>query len=156
MNHFDTLITQEELMVSGSDDFTMFLWNPAKEKKSIARLTGNFFWTSISLILKHHRKTRLLGYELCVKRKTAFNCSFWLLIHQATNSSLTTSSSRRTRVTSSPPPSTSRSGFGTERRESFWPSFEDTFRCIWLSWQLLYCRVSPIGIPDFIWIMRPW
>jgi len=27
-------------MVSGSDDFTMFLWNPAKEKKSLARLTG--------------------------------------------------------------------------------------------------------------------
>ena len=30
-------------MVSGSDDFTMFLWNPAKEKKSIARLTGKYF-----------------------------------------------------------------------------------------------------------------
>jgi hypothetical protein len=33
-------VVQEELMVSGSDDFTMFLWNPAKEKKSLARLTG--------------------------------------------------------------------------------------------------------------------
>ena len=36
-------VVQEELMVSGSDDFTMFLWNPAKEKKSLARLTG-YFW----------------------------------------------------------------------------------------------------------------
>lgn len=33
-------VVQEEFMVSGSDDFTMFLWNPAKEKKSLARLTG--------------------------------------------------------------------------------------------------------------------
>ncbi len=31
----------EELMVSGSDDFTLFLWNPAKEKKSLARMTGH-------------------------------------------------------------------------------------------------------------------
>jgi hypothetical protein len=38
-------LVQEELMVSGSDDFTMFLWNPSKEKKSIARLTGFTFKT---------------------------------------------------------------------------------------------------------------
>merc|ERR1712029_593653 len=31
----------EELMVSGSDDFTLFLWKPATEKKSIARMTGH-------------------------------------------------------------------------------------------------------------------
>eukprot|EP00095_Tigriopus_kingsejongensis_P005939 maker-scaffold316_size209483-snap-gene-1.29 protein:Tk05939 transcript:maker-scaffold316_size209483-snap-gene-1.29-mRNA-1 annotation:"notchless protein homolog 1" len=31
----------EELMVSGSDDFTMFLWNPSKEKQSLARMTGH-------------------------------------------------------------------------------------------------------------------
>lgn len=28
-------------MVSGSDDFTLFLWNPEKDKKPIARLTGH-------------------------------------------------------------------------------------------------------------------
>ncbi|XP_078483724.1 notchless protein homolog 1 [Ciona intestinalis] len=30
-----------ELMVSGSDDFTLFLWNPSTEKKPIARMTGH-------------------------------------------------------------------------------------------------------------------
>uniref|UniRef100_A0A4W4E5B4 Notchless protein homolog 1 n=1 Tax=Electrophorus electricus TaxID=8005 RepID=A0A4W4E5B4_ELEEL len=28
-------------LVSGSDDFTLFLWNPAEEKKPLARLTGH-------------------------------------------------------------------------------------------------------------------
>lgn len=30
-----------ERLVSGSDDFTMFLWNPAEEKKPLARMTGH-------------------------------------------------------------------------------------------------------------------
>jgi len=30
-----------ELMVSGSDDFTLFLWSPASSKKPIARMTGH-------------------------------------------------------------------------------------------------------------------
>uniref|UniRef100_A0A3B4BWR0 Notchless protein homolog 1 n=2 Tax=Pygocentrus nattereri TaxID=42514 RepID=A0A3B4BWR0_PYGNA len=30
-----------ERLVSGSDDFTLFLWNPAEEKKPVARLTGH-------------------------------------------------------------------------------------------------------------------
>uniref|UniRef100_A0A8D3AAR5 Notchless protein homolog 1 n=1 Tax=Scophthalmus maximus TaxID=52904 RepID=A0A8D3AAR5_SCOMX len=30
-----------ERLVSGSDDFTLFLWNPAEEKKPLARLTGH-------------------------------------------------------------------------------------------------------------------
>lgn len=29
-----------ERLVSGSDDFTLFLWNPAEEKKHTARMTG--------------------------------------------------------------------------------------------------------------------
>ena len=29
-----------ERLVSGSDDFTLFLWNPAESKKHIARMTG--------------------------------------------------------------------------------------------------------------------
>lgn len=29
------------ILVSGSDDFTMFMWKPEKEKKSIARMTGH-------------------------------------------------------------------------------------------------------------------
>ena len=32
---------KSELMVSGSDDFTMFLWNPGQEKKPLARMTGH-------------------------------------------------------------------------------------------------------------------
>ncbi|XP_011136686.1 notchless protein homolog 1 isoform X2 [Harpegnathos saltator] len=31
----------EEILVSGSDDFTLFLWKPEKEKKSVARMTGH-------------------------------------------------------------------------------------------------------------------
>ncbi|XP_076663774.1 notchless protein homolog 1 [Andrena cerasifolii] len=31
----------EEILVSGSDDFTLYLWKPEKEKKSIARMTGH-------------------------------------------------------------------------------------------------------------------
>ncbi|KAF3424167.1 hypothetical protein E2986_07150 [Frieseomelitta varia] len=31
----------EEILVSGSDDFTLFLWRPEKEKKFIARMTGH-------------------------------------------------------------------------------------------------------------------
>uniref|UniRef100_A0A8C6W022 Notchless protein homolog 1 n=1 Tax=Nothobranchius furzeri TaxID=105023 RepID=A0A8C6W022_NOTFU len=30
-----------ERLVSGSDDFTLFLWNPAEEKKPLARMTGH-------------------------------------------------------------------------------------------------------------------
>ena len=30
-----------ELLVSGSDDFTLFMWQPASEKKPIARMTGH-------------------------------------------------------------------------------------------------------------------
>lgn len=30
-----------EKLVSGSDDFTMFLWNPEVDKKSISRMTGH-------------------------------------------------------------------------------------------------------------------
>lgn len=30
-----------ERLVSGSDDFTMFLWNPAEDKKPLARMTGH-------------------------------------------------------------------------------------------------------------------
>lgn len=28
-------------MVSGSDDFTLFLWQPSQDKKPIARMTGH-------------------------------------------------------------------------------------------------------------------
>lgn len=30
-----------ERLVSGSDDFTLFLWLPEKEKKPLARMTGH-------------------------------------------------------------------------------------------------------------------
>ena len=31
----------EELLVSGSDDFTLFLWQPTTNKKPLCRMTGN-------------------------------------------------------------------------------------------------------------------
>ena len=30
-----------EILVSGSDDFTMYMWQPKKQKKSLARMTGH-------------------------------------------------------------------------------------------------------------------
>lgn len=30
-----------EVLVSGSDDFTMFMWQPKKSNKSLARLSGH-------------------------------------------------------------------------------------------------------------------
>lgn len=30
-----------EMLVSGSDDFTMFMWQPKKSNKSLARLSGH-------------------------------------------------------------------------------------------------------------------
>jgi ribosome assembly protein 4 len=40
---FDTLMAGEsdERLVSGSDDFTLFLWRPNGDKKPIARMTGH-------------------------------------------------------------------------------------------------------------------
>jgi ribosome assembly protein 4 len=32
---------ESEKLVSGSDDFTMFLWNPETDKKNICRMTGH-------------------------------------------------------------------------------------------------------------------
>ena len=33
--------SDSERLVSGSDDFTMFLWHPESDKKPVARLTGH-------------------------------------------------------------------------------------------------------------------
>lgn len=30
-----------ERLVSGSDDFTMFMWEPSTSKKAVARMTGH-------------------------------------------------------------------------------------------------------------------
>ena len=39
------------MMVSGSDDFTMFLWRPSLDKKPIARLTGVYSIVHICLLV---------------------------------------------------------------------------------------------------------
>lgn len=36
-----------ERLVSGSDDFTLFLWDPEKDKKPLARLTGKIYFKNI-------------------------------------------------------------------------------------------------------------
>lgn len=38
---YDAVRGRGERMISGSDDFTMFLWEPATSKKPLARLTGH-------------------------------------------------------------------------------------------------------------------
>lgn len=37
----EVIKTHGERLVSGSDDFTLFLWDPEKNKKPLARLTGH-------------------------------------------------------------------------------------------------------------------
>ena len=39
---YNTIKGQDvEQLVSGSDDFTLFLWEPAEKKKPVARMTGS-------------------------------------------------------------------------------------------------------------------
>ena len=35
-------VVGEEMLVSGSDDFTLFLWKPGSEKTPVARMTGGW------------------------------------------------------------------------------------------------------------------
>lgn len=53
LKRYETVISviQNELMVSGSDDFTMFLWNPSQEKKPIARYKKPLFLLTQSSII---------------------------------------------------------------------------------------------------------
>ena len=37
----NSLDARGEILVSGSDDFTMYMWQPKKQKKSLARMTGH-------------------------------------------------------------------------------------------------------------------
>jgi ribosome assembly protein 4 len=37
-----------ERLVSGSDDFTMFLWDPEKSTKPVARLTGTSYASQLT------------------------------------------------------------------------------------------------------------
>ena len=43
-------VVGEEMLVSGSDDFTLFLWKPGSEKTPVARMTGG--WISGT---EHHQ-----------------------------------------------------------------------------------------------------
>ena len=39
---YDTAVGgRPERLVSGSDDFTMFMWEPSTSKKAVARMTGH-------------------------------------------------------------------------------------------------------------------
>ena len=43
----------KELLVSGSDDFTMYLWDPFSTKKPITRMTGHqqvCFWSNLAFV----------------------------------------------------------------------------------------------------------
>lgn len=53
---------RRERLVSGSDDFTLFLWDPEESKKPLARMTGQIIITpqlyiNIQIVLKCYRKT---------------------------------------------------------------------------------------------------
>merc|ERR1719378_1787516 len=41
-----------EVLISGSDDFTMFMWKPESEKTSMARLTVISSWSTMSCSLR--------------------------------------------------------------------------------------------------------
>lgn len=45
--------SEPEQLVSGSDDFTLFLWRPAESKKPISRMTGEVEGKSLPPALHH-------------------------------------------------------------------------------------------------------
>ena len=47
------------MLVSGSDDFTLFLWKPGSEKTPVARMTG---WIKSAVICKY-ATTQLYNYS---------------------------------------------------------------------------------------------
>ena len=50
-----------ERLVSGSDDFTMFLWEPSADKKPLARMTGH-----MQLINQVRQPPRLAAEAACL------------------------------------------------------------------------------------------
>ena len=84
---------QPERLVSGSDDFTMFLWAPATSKAHVARMTGHVqlinqarpchcLWRLLTLGLngkQHQHKARIIPLLLtphhrCASAPTAAGC----------------------------------------------------------------------------------
>lgn len=41
LHRYQQVRLQGERLVSGSDDFTLFLWNPETDKKPVCRMTGH-------------------------------------------------------------------------------------------------------------------
>ena len=79
-----------ERLVSGSDDFTMFLWNPEVDKKTIARMTGHQqlindvrFSPDTRLIASasFDKSIRLWNIHtgVCIRTVTGHSGSIWLL-----------------------------------------------------------------------------
>jgi len=57
----------EEFMVSGSDDFTLFLWNPAKSNKPVCRMTGHQQLINQVMFSPNGRKIASASFDKSVK-----------------------------------------------------------------------------------------
>lgn len=65
-----------ERLVSGSDDFTLFLWEPSKSTKSIARLTGHQAVVNHVLFSPDGRYFASASFDKSVKLWNGFNGNF--------------------------------------------------------------------------------
>lgn len=63
MSSFFVQGDEPERLVSGSDDFTLFLWNPAESKKHISRMTGKSLHRYKVLIMSLNIKINTSGHQ---------------------------------------------------------------------------------------------
>ncbi len=61
--------TESERLVSGSDDFTLFMWNPSEGKKPIIRLTGHQQVSMDKWIYVFYARTQWMGIHVYVYYK---------------------------------------------------------------------------------------
>lgn len=59
--------TGEEFLVSGSDDFTLFLWQPSKNNKPICRMTGHQQLINQALFSPNGRRIASASFDKSVK-----------------------------------------------------------------------------------------
>ncbi len=58
---------QTELMVSGSDDHTLFLWRHTQEKKPIARMTGKCCTSTLTALSFLTATVSVTAFSFCVQ-----------------------------------------------------------------------------------------
>ena len=61
----DQLFLFYDRLVSGSDDFTLFLWNPTEDKKPLCRMTGKHYSSILNVLEELLQDTNNINYFFC-------------------------------------------------------------------------------------------